>query len=247
MIGGLAVLADLVLPATCAGCSAPGTGWCTACAGRVAAAVPARVTPLVPPPGLPPVTAAGVYAGALREAVNAYKEHGRHALAAYLGGRLAAAVRAAAVPATVPATVPGAHAGPAGVVLIPVPATAAAARRRYGDHMLRLARRAATVLARGGLPSAVARPLAARPRPDFVGLSAAERIAAASAGFAVRPGRTGPLRAAVAAGAVPVLVDDVMTSGATLAAAATILREAGVRVPVAAVVAATPPPGGYGL
>jgi predicted amidophosphoribosyltransferase len=230
LTGGLAALTDLVLPSNCAGCGAAGTAWCAGCSARVTAAGPVRVTPTVRLADLPPVTAAGAYAGALREAVNAYKERGRHSLAAQLGERLAAAVRAA-------------DAGGAGLVLIPVPATAAAARRRYGDHVVRLARRAAAVLNRAGVAVAVARPLAALPRPDFVGLNAAERIAAAAAGFAVRAGRVGPVRDAVAAGLRPVLVDDVMTTGATLAAAAARLRAAGVVVPAAAVVAATPPPG----
>jgi predicted amidophosphoribosyltransferase len=227
---GLAALADLVLPATCAGCGAAGTAWCAGCAARVAAAGPLRVTPTVRLADLPPVTAAGAYAGALREAVNAYKERGRHSLAVQLGERLAAAVRAA-------------DAGGPGLVLIPVPATAAAARRRYGDHVVRLARRAAADLRGAGVAAVVARPLAALPRPDFVGLSAAERIAVAAVAFTVRAGRVGPVRDAVVAGLRLVLVDDVMTTGATLAAAAARLREAGIVVPAAAVVAATPPPG----
>ena len=80
----VAALVDLVLPTTCAGCDAPGTAWCERCAVRVAAAGPVPVVPRRPLPDLPPVTAAGPYTGALREAVNAYKEHGRHALAALL-------------------------------------------------------------------------------------------------------------------------------------------------------------------
>jgi predicted amidophosphoribosyltransferase len=228
----LAALVDLVLPATCGGCGAAGTHWCHRCARRVAAAGPIRVPPSPWLPGLPPVMAGGPYEGPLREAINAYKERGRHPLAAMLGDRLAVAVRAA-VREHGPA-------GCAGVLLVPVPATAAAARRRFGDHMTRLARRAAADLSRAGLPGAVGAPLRALARPDSVGLTAAERVTAARAGLRLRAGRLGQVRAAVAAGVCLVLADDVMTSGATLDAAADLLRRAGLPVTAAATVAYTP-------
>jgi predicted amidophosphoribosyltransferase len=105
--------------------------------------------------------------------------------------------------------------------------------------MRRLAGRAARELHRAGVPAAVAYPLRARRRPDFAGLSAAQRLRAAAGGFVVRRRRLEAVRAATAAGILPVLVDDVVTTGATLAAAAERLRAAGVTVPVAAVLAAT--------
>jgi predicted amidophosphoribosyltransferase len=222
--GGRA-LVDLVLPAACAGCGADGTAWCDRCADELASRAIAPAAPVPRPPGLPAVTAAGQYDGPLREAVVAYKDHGRHPLAAALGDRLAAAVRAAV--------------GPGPALLVPVPATAAAARRRYGDHMARLARRAAATLRRQGVPAAVAFPLRARRRPDFAGLSAAQRRYAAGHSFAIRPRRLSAVRAAVAAGLRPVLVDDVMTTGATLTAAAELLHSAGVPIQEAAVLAAT--------
>jgi predicted amidophosphoribosyltransferase len=125
-------------------------------------------------------------------------------------------------------------------VLIPVPATATAVRRRYGDHMTRLARRAAGRLRAQGWPAGVAYPLRARPRPDSAGLSRAERERLAAHAFVAVPRRVAAVRRAVAAGATPVLVDDVVTTGLTLAAAARRLYASGLPVPLAAAIAATP-------
>ena len=61
-------LADLVLPAECAGCRAPGAGrLCVACLASLSAlrAHPVRPTPA--PSGLPPCVAMGGYDGVLRD------------------------------------------------------------------------------------------------------------------------------------------------------------------------------------
>ncbi|MGC9666826.1 ComF family protein [Planosporangium sp. 12N6] len=228
--GTWSALVDLVLPAECVGCAraaGQARGLCGDCAAALRAVRPQRVRPQPEPPGMPRCVALAAYAGALRGAVLAYKERGRHTLARPLGERLADVVVAAL------------GAGPGPVLLVPVPATAAAARERYGDHMLRLARSAARDLTRRGWPAGVACPLRARSRPDSAELSSADRLRLAGDAFVPVPARLPVVRAAVAAGARPVVVDDVVTTGATLAAVAARLREAGIDVPVAAVLAAT--------
>ena len=218
----LADLLDLVLPATCAGCDEPAAGpLCEPCRAALAAVRPGRTRPVPEPPGLPPAYALATYAGSLRRMLIQYKERNRHELTPVLGGLLARVVSAA---------VPGV-AGP--VTLVPVPATAAAARRRFGDHIDRLAQDAAGVLRRRGVNAGVAGLLRAAPkREDSVELSAADRALAARHAFAVRDRRP------VVRGAV-ILVDDIITTGSTLAASTARLAAAGVRVDRVAVLAAT--------
>lgn len=107
-------------------------------------------------------------------------------------------------------------------LLVPVPSSAAARRARAGDHVLRLARRVGPT----------AGPLRlVRPVRDSAGLDVAAR--AANLAFAMRavsPREPRPV----------VLVDDIVTTGATLREAARALTAAGWPVTGAAVVAATP-------
>jgi predicted amidophosphoribosyltransferase len=173
--------------------------------------------------GLPPCVALGDYGGPLRELILAYKERGRRGLSAPLGDALAAVVLSSV----------GVRAP---LALVPVPDTAAAARARHGDHMLRLARRAARCLRRCGLPAFVCSPLRARPRVDSVHLDRTGRARAARDAFVPRPRRMAALRAA---GLPVVVVDDVLTTGATVAAVAGRLAAEGVPVVYAAVLAAT--------
>ncbi|MEU7589037.1 ComF family protein [Micromonospora sp. NPDC049230] len=228
MSGLWADLADLVLPATCAGCRErrPGLrhGVCPACVAALGALRPGVVRPTPAPPGLPSCVALGPYAGPLREALLAYKEHGRHGLARPLGALLAEVV-AEAVGVARP------------VALVPVPDTAAAARSRYGDHLDRLARHCAARLNRCGWSARVHRPLRALPRPDSVTLDSAGRAAAAEAAF--RPRSTASRGRAAGAAPVVVLLDDIVTTGVTLAAATRVLSATGWVPSVAAVLAAT--------
>jgi predicted amidophosphoribosyltransferase len=217
----VAALADLVLPADCAGCGAHGTALCTACAAALA--VPPRpVVPVPRPAGFPPSWTVADYAEPVRSVLLAYKERGLRVLAPALGGALARAVDTAAPP------------GP--LLLVPIPSPAAAVRARGDDHMARLAASAATALRRSGRRVRVARVLAAHGgRPDSAGLDAASRRANRAGAFRVRS----PAALDGGAGAFVVIVDDIATTGATLAEAAHVLRSAGVEVLHAAVLAAT--------
>ncbi|MEU4397018.1 ComF family protein [Micromonospora orduensis] len=230
MRGLWADLTDLVLPADCAGCRErrPGLrhGVCPSCVTALSALRPGPVRPTPVPAGLPPCVALGPYAGPLREALLAYKDHGRHGLARPLGGLLAEVVAAAVRDGSRP------------VALVPVPDTAAAARARYGDHLGRLARHCAARLRHSGWSVRVHRPLRALPRPDSVTLDSAGRAAAAQAAF--RPRSAAPVGAGPAGVApVVVLLDDIVTTGVTLAAAARVLGATGSAPSVAAVLAAT--------
>lgn len=222
---------ELVFPGGCAGCAAAGVplrfGVCAGCVATLGTLRPGPTRPDPAPRGLPPCAALGDYAGVLRELLLAYKDRGRHRLARPLGRLLAQVVIEVAGPVQ-------------RLVLVPVPDTPAAARARHGDHLWRLARPAAEALRRSGRAVTLARPLRARPRPDSAGLDAASRAVVAAGALLPRAGQVAALRRRLTGhGGAVVLLDDVVTTGATLAAATARLAEAGVSVRAAAVLAAT--------
>lgn len=160
-------------------------------------------------PGIGPVTAALDYEGVARAVVLALKEEGRSALASPL------AVPFAAAAADALARSPDA-------VVAAVPSSRAARRRRGFEPVRLLASRAGIRLAPLFLP--------ARPHAVQKGLGVAERARNLEGVFALaRP----------VSGIRVLLLDDVVTSGATLAAAAATLREGGAEVVGAAALAAT--------
>lgn len=220
----LASWIPLLAASTCAGCRGEQGPLCPACRSLLRGA--AYDAPLRPhPPGLPPVLAVAAYDGPVREAVVAFKDHGRWSLRAPLGDALACSVAAAVL------LVPDAHE----VALVPAPGSPGSARERDGDHVRELAVHAGRAVRRTGARVRIVPALTSvRRRRDQVGLDRAARAANLAGSMAPT---TAALR--LPAGAAVVLVDDVVTTGATLLEAARALRSVGLDPVAAAVVAAT--------
>ncbi|MFI6704185.1 ComF family protein [Streptomyces sp. NPDC101062] len=225
-------ITGLVLPVACGGCGSPRTPLCEACGRALYGTWPCRVRPVPEPPGLPAVHAAAPYEDAVRAVLLAHKERGALGLAAPLGRALAGAVRAAAPPGT----------GVGPLLLVPVPSTLRAVGARGHDAGRRLALAAAGELRRTGRECRVL-PLLRQRRPvaDQAALGARQRQANLSGALEVAIGGTRLLE-----GGRVVLVDDLMTTGASLAEGARALRAAmGPGIPgfvqVSAAVVAAPP------
>lgn len=200
-------LLDLIIPQRCAGCAAPGVAWCPLCARSLRAPVP------VCRPGLIEAYALGEYRGPARRAVLAYKERGRRELAVPLGRALALAI-------------PSIRAGP--VVLVPAPSRPAAARSRGGQHMTTVALRCAQFVPDARVVPALR--LDGR-AADSVGLDAEARAANLLGRLRPDPRRRPPPDMQA------VVLDDVITTGATATACVAALKS--IDVPVAAVLALT--------
>jgi predicted amidophosphoribosyltransferase len=219
---------DLFLGSRCAGCGLPGGALCGRCRSalvplsRPCWPVPAPDGLLGPPP-VPP-WAAGAYADPLRQLLVAYKDRDRATLAGPLGLALAAVVEEALAVVDPVA---------AAVELVPVPSAAASVRRRGRDVVADLARVAAAQLRRRGCDArTLPRLRTVRAVSDQSGLSAGQRAANVHGALGAR--RLRPPQAPV------LVVDDVLTTGATAAEAVRALRAVDVAAVAVAVVAATP-------
>ncbi|MER5890494.1 ComF family protein [Streptomyces sp. NPDC001941] len=206
-------MAQLVLPVPCAGCGSGRVQLCEGCGEELWGGAPCRVRPSPEPVGLPAVHAAAAYADAVRAVLLAHKERGALGLAAPLGVALAGAVRAAVGPY-------GGGAGP--LLLVPVPSARRVVRARGHDATRRIALAAARELRRTGTAARALPVLRQRGAvADQSGLGARQRLANLAGALEVVPGAERLL-----GGGRAVLVDDLMTTGASLVEAARALSAA---------------------
>ncbi|MCR5979586.1 ComF family protein [Gordonia jinghuaiqii] len=211
--------ADLVFPLLCGGCGRPGTRWCPRCEAALSD------TPIAAHPRMSPgvaVWALGHYRGPHRQAIIAIKEHDRRDLIPPLGRALARGIRVLAGWGELPDA--------ERLLLVPAPTRPMTARRRGGDPVTALARSAAPALgSRVQVASLLVTSSTAR---DSAGLDARSRARNLRGAVRLRAGVPPPT------GAAALLIDDVMTTGATVAESVRILGDAGIGVAAAVVLAA---------
>lgn len=216
------LLLDLLLPCPCVACGGDRGPVCRDCAAQ--RWLPARRDPKPRPAGLPPVWSAGEYGGALRDLVLAYKEHACWPALRPLSSALADTLLAVRADL--------ARGDP--LLVVPVPSSPAARRRRGHQHVLALCRRAGHLPALRAAGFAPAGLLAStRQVADQAGLTADARRRNLAGSMTCRPV---PARLA---GRTCVVVDDVVTTGSTALEATRALERAGFPVLAVAALAAT--------
>ncbi|AFR50244.1 putative amidophosphoribosyltransferase [Gordonia sp. KTR9] len=208
-----------MFPMLCGGCGRPGSGWCRRCEAALSDA-PVAAHPRMEP-GVA-VWALGRYRGPHRQAIIAIKEHDRRDLARPLGAALARGIRVLAGWGELPDA--------DRMLLIPAPTRRMTARRRGGDPVTSVATHAAPVLGRRVQVAPLLRTSATA--RDSAGLDARARARNLRGAVRLRAGVT-PTR-----GAAAILVDDVLTTGATAAESVRVLSENGIDVVAVVVLAA---------
>ena len=214
-----------------------GVAWCAECAYGTDQVTypggPRRVCPRPCPVGYPPTWAATPYDGAARTALVAFKDGDRRDLEKVLAPILSDAMAAALVTDPHLRSVLTFGNGP--VFVVPVPSSPSAVRRR-GDAPLEMMTRAAVAQTACSECELIVSPaLRLRRRvADQAGLNHKQRASNLEHAMQLRPRWGASIR-----GVTCLLVDDVLTTGATLAEAARALRAGGAVHVGAATVAAT--------
>jgi predicted amidophosphoribosyltransferase len=217
---------DLLLGGVCAGCASPGRAVCPLCARLLGRDARLR-WPVPAPEGLAPPFASSAYEGPVRELVLSHKERRRFGLARPLGIAVAQAVRASARALDVPL-------GEL-LLLVCAPSRPDIVRSRGHDAVLRMCRAAASELRRGGIRTEVVPALTiVAAVHDQAGLDARHRVSNLQGAYTVTAAGARLVRDRLC-----IVVDDVVTTGATATEAARALRAAGALVLATAVVAAT--------
>ena len=194
---------ELLLPSRCVGCGAGGTYLCDACLGRARRAGPVALDP--GSRAFTQVTAPLAYEGTARTAVHRLKYAGLRAIAPSMARPMAQALSSSHARAD---------------VVVPVPLHPSRLRQRGFNQALLLARPIAEAV---GLPvrdDLLRRLVAGTPQVDAGSID--ERRENVAGAFGLAPG-------AKVAGLRVVLVDDVLTTGSTLEAAAGVLKRGGAR------------------
>ena len=207
-------LGDLVLASRCWGCGEVAWLICPACREAI------RPAPRIGTVEGVPCAAAAVYQEPLRGLLVAHKDRGAWGLVRPLGVLLAAALGVLSASADAP------------VVLVPVPSNPRAVRDRGYDHSAALAKAAA----RASPDCAVVRHWLKRVSgsSDQAGLGLDERLGNQTATMRFDPGHR-PIEAATTV----IIVDDIITTGATITEAVRACRAGGHEPAGVAAVAAT--------
>jgi len=210
-MGWLDDVAHVVVGATCVACDNAALGLCRDCVPALRPeARIVREQPCL-------ISASGDYDGVLRSALIAWKERGRFTVEKTLAHLLAAAVLALDVDPP--------------ITLVPVPARPDRRRARGADVIADVARCSARLLRGVDVPTRVAPSLGfTRHVRDQAGLSAAARAENVHGSFVARRTPSGTV----------IVVDDIVTTGATVGEAVRALRAGRVRVGGAAVIAHRP-------